>query len=45
MTGFGRNYAALRRPDPRLAAMIHAALGPAETVLNVGAGTGSYVAG
>src|SRR5690349_13680354 len=38
----GRDYAALRRPDPRLAAMIHAALGPAETVLNVGAGTGSY---
>jgi SAM-dependent methyltransferase len=38
----GRDYAALRRPDPRLAAIIHAALGPAATVLNVGAGTGSY---
>jgi SAM-dependent methyltransferase len=36
------NYAELRRPDPRIAALIHAALGPAETVLNVGAGTGSY---
>src|SRR3954470_19464116 len=38
----GINYAALRRPDPRIAAMIHEALGPAMTVLNVGAGTGSY---
>jgi SAM-dependent methyltransferase len=38
----GLNYAALRRPDPRLAAAIEAALGPAETILNVGAGTGSY---
>ncbi|HEX8365099.1 MAG TPA: class I SAM-dependent methyltransferase [Allosphingosinicella sp.] len=38
----GLNYAQLRRPDPRIAAAIEAALGPAETVLNVGAGTGSY---
>ena len=38
----GCDYAALRRPDPRLAAIIHAALGSAATVLNVGAGTGSY---
>jgi SAM-dependent methyltransferase len=38
----GLNYATLRRPDPRIAAAIHEALGPAETVLNVGAGTGSY---
>jgi SAM-dependent methyltransferase len=38
----GVDYAQLRRPDPRLAAMIDAALGPAETVLNVGAGAGSY---
>ena len=38
----GRNYASLRRPDPRIAAQIHAALGDAETVLNVGAGAGSY---
>ncbi len=38
----GRNYAELRRPDPRIAAAIHAALGQAESVLNVGAGTGSY---
>ncbi|MGH2854316.1 MAG: class I SAM-dependent methyltransferase [Solirubrobacteraceae bacterium] len=38
----GRTYARHRRPDPRIAARIHAALGDARTVLNVGAGTGSY---
>jgi len=38
----GINYAELRRPEPRIAAFIHQALGPASTVLNVGAGTGSY---
>ena len=38
----GVNYAQLRRPDPRIAAPIHAALGGARTVLNVGAGAGSY---
>src|ERR1700675_140464 len=38
----GRTYAQHRRPDPRIAARIHAALGGAATVLNVGAGTGSY---
>jgi SAM-dependent methyltransferase len=38
----GVDYAKLRRPDPRIAAQIHAALGNAETVLNVGAGAGSY---
>lgn len=38
----GVTYAALRRPDPRIAAVIAAALGQAKTVLNVGAGTGSY---
>lgn len=38
----GRTYAAHRRSDPRIAARIHAALGDAGTVLNVGAGTGSY---
>lgn len=38
----GINYSDLRRPDPRIAAMIDAALGDAETVLNVGAGAGSY---
>lgn len=38
----GLDYADLRRPDPRIAALIECALGGAETVLNVGAGTGSY---
>jgi SAM-dependent methyltransferase len=38
----GRTYARHRRPDPRIAARIHAALGDSRTVLNVGAGTGSY---
>ena len=38
----GVNYADLRRPDPRIAALIDRALGDAVTVLNVGAGTGSY---
>ncbi|MEL6257592.1 MAG: class I SAM-dependent methyltransferase [Pseudomonadota bacterium] len=38
----GVGYAALRRPDARIAAQIHTALGTAETVLNVGAGAGSY---
>lgn len=38
----GLNYAELRRPDPRIAAIIHAALGDALSVVNVGAGTGSY---
>jgi SAM-dependent methyltransferase len=38
----GSGYARQRRTDPRIAALIHAALGPARTVLNVGAGAGSY---
>jgi SAM-dependent methyltransferase len=38
----GLNYAELRRPDPRIAAAIQEALAQGETVLNVGAGTGSY---
>ena len=38
----GADYASVRRPDPRIAAQVHAALGGAETVLNVGAGAGSY---
>jgi SAM-dependent methyltransferase len=38
----GRTYGLLRRTDPRIAAHVHAALGDAHTVLNVGAGTGSY---
>ena len=38
----GDSYASTRRPDPRIAARIHAALGDARRVLNVGAGAGSY---
>jgi SAM-dependent methyltransferase len=38
----GRDYARRRREDPRFAARIHAALGDARTVVNVGAGAGSY---
>jgi SAM-dependent methyltransferase len=38
----GGGYARVRRPDPRIAAQIHAALGEARTVVNVGAGSGSY---
>jgi SAM-dependent methyltransferase len=38
----GRDYALHRRPDPRIASTIRAALGDAATVVNVGAGAGSY---
>jgi SAM-dependent methyltransferase len=38
----GVGYSERRRPDPRIARAIQAALGDARTVLNVGAGTGSY---
>lgn len=38
----GVNYASRRRPDPRIAEMIDRALGDAQSVVNVGAGTGSY---
>lgn len=38
----GIGYSALRKPDPRISAAIRSALGPVETVLNVGAGTGYY---
>jgi SAM-dependent methyltransferase len=38
----GGGYAVQRRTDPRIAALVHAALGDARTVLNVGAGAGSY---
>lgn len=37
----GHDYSTLRKPDPRIAAQIRAALGPARTIINVGAGTGS----
>lgn len=38
----GIDYSFLRRPDARIAAQIWQALGCAQTVVNVGAGTGSY---
>src|SRR4029078_9452475 len=38
----GINYAELRKPDRRIARVIESALGSAQSVLNVGAGTGSY---
>jgi SAM-dependent methyltransferase len=38
----GVGYSGYRRPDPRIAAAITSALGGAKTVVNVGAGTGSY---
>jgi SAM-dependent methyltransferase len=41
----GTSYAVSRRPDPRVAALVRSALGSAQTVLNVGAGTGSYEPG
>jgi SAM-dependent methyltransferase len=38
----GHGYSGHRRPDRRIASRIHAALGDARTVANVGAGSGSY---
>jgi SAM-dependent methyltransferase len=38
----GAGYTVTRRTEPRIAAQVWAALGDARTVLNVGAGTGSY---
>ncbi len=38
----GRGYASGRRPDPRWAATISAALGPSTRIVNLGAGSGSY---
>lgn len=39
---YGTGYSTVRRPDPRIAARVHEALGASRTVLNVGAGAGSY---
>jgi SAM-dependent methyltransferase len=38
----GRGYAQRRQPDPRIAARVARALGDARTIVNVGAGSGSY---
>ena len=41
-THHAATYINHRRTDPRIAALVHAALGSARTILNVGAGAGSY---
>ena len=41
----GHGYGALRRADPRVARAIEGALGDARSVVNVGAGAGSYEPG
>jgi len=41
-TSLAVGYSGRRRPDPRIAAQIARALGPARSVVNVGAGAGSY---
>lgn len=38
----GVGYRQVRRPDPRIAVRIETALGDASSVVNIGAGTGSY---
>jgi SAM-dependent methyltransferase len=38
----GATYRSTRRADPRIASQVHAALATMGTVVNVGAGTGSY---
>src|ERR671916_1304148 len=38
----GTTYTHFRGEEPRIAARIHAALGDARTVVNVGAGAGAY---
>ena len=38
----GQHYASVRRPDPRIAAAIRRLIGEATTLVNVGAGAGSY---
>jgi SAM-dependent methyltransferase len=38
----GQGYTAVRREDPTIAAAVHAALGDARSIVNVGAGAGSY---
>jgi len=38
----GHNYAFYRQPEPSIALLIEQALGPARSILNVGAGAGSY---
>ncbi|MDN3582905.1 class I SAM-dependent methyltransferase [Mucilaginibacter flavus] len=39
---FGQEYSGQRKTDPRIAAYVYEALASAKTILNVGAGAGSY---
>lgn len=39
---YGQKYSVHRQADPRIEAVVHKALGSVRTVLNVGAGAGSY---
>jgi SAM-dependent methyltransferase len=38
----GLDYAHLRREEPRIAELVHTGIGDAQTIINVGAGAGSY---
>lgn len=38
----GKHYSYQRRPDERIARVIHTELSDVETIINIGAGTGSY---
>ena len=38
----GQPYSTVRRADPRIEAQVLAALGPGRSLVNVGAGAGSY---
>jgi SAM-dependent methyltransferase len=38
----GKHYSSLRQPDPRIARAIHSELDDAQSIVNIGAGTGSY---
>ncbi len=38
----GQHYADFRRPDPRIAKLIHKELKNEQSIINIGAGTGSY---
>jgi SAM-dependent methyltransferase len=39
---YGQHYSSVRRPDPHIAAAVRRALGEADSLINVGAGAGSY---
>jgi SAM-dependent methyltransferase len=41
----GNGYGVVRRPDPRIALQLRSAIGEARSVVNVGAGSGSYEPG